>query len=769
MDIFKQLGAEWIWLAQENDVINQYVDFRHEFILDHPEELSETEGLLYVSIDTEYAVWLNGTFIGFNQYDDHPNNKSYDVLSVKEHLVSGKNVLCILGYCQNQNSFQYIKGRPGLVYALSAGAAGIVSGIGVRCRQSLTYDSGEVEKVSPQLSFTFHYDADQDDGWLGNEYALSETWPLACINREMAVNVSVYKRPNKKLVLDEGVAGRISAQGFFCRKELPDGNDTKKATTASKMQSDYLSARLPTVVFGEDGNQNLSLPGKGLRMNAVPEGNDGIYLLIDMQREEAGLFKLELDGEKGTKIDVAYGEQLDDLRVRASVGGRNFAFTYACRDGHQEFTHYFKRIAGRYLQLHISGVKKSITLYNAGIRPARYPLDKRGSFSCNDHLFNKIYDVSVRTLELCMHEHYEDTPWREQALYAMDSRNQALCGYYCFGEYDFAESAFSLFAEKLNKDGMFEICAPAQDRITIPSFSMAWILAIRDLVLFSGRIPTAVRLMPAIKQMLAAYMGTMENGLMKTPSGDRYWNFYEWADGLDDPLIFTNPSARDDSGRIDAPLNLFFCLALQAGMELAGWVGDREASALYGSCLADLRKAFHPIFWDDEKKAYKSYAGVGHEPHFAEITQGLALCSGVVPEDCAGIVRARLANKNNSFVRTTLSYALYKYEALLQDPDRYAAFVFEDIASDWGHMLFHGATSFWETIQGADDFDKAGSLCHGWSAIPVYFFHAYILGIKPLKPGFSKYARNPVRNVVDKSMGSVPTPFGVITSGGGNP
>ena len=29
----------------------------------------------------------------------------------------------------------------------------------------------------------------------------------------------------------------------------------------------------------------------------------------------------------------------------------------------------------------------------------------------------------------------------------------------------------------------------------------------------------------------------------------------------------------------------------------------------------------------------------------------------------------------------------------------------------------------WETIGGAEDFKGAGSLCHGWSAIPIYFYH----------------------------------------------
>lgn len=42
-----------------------------------------------------------------------------------------------------------------------------------------------------------------------------------------------------------------------------------------------------------------------------------------------------------------------------------------------------------------------------------------------------------------------------------------------------------------------------------------------------------------------------------------------------------------------------------------------------------------------------------------------------------------------------------------------------------GKMLDAGATSFWEMKDGWKDFDGAGSLCHGWSAIPVYFYARY--------------------------------------------
>jgi hypothetical protein len=77
-------------------------------------------------------------------------------------------------------------------------------------------------------------------------------------------------------------------------------------------------------------------------------------------------------------------------------------------------------------------------------------------------------------------------------------------------------------------------------------------------------------------------------------------------------------------------------------------------------------------------------------------------------------------------------------------------------------MLFHGATSFWETLLGGADFGGAGSLCHGWSAVPIYFYHAYLLGIKPSSPGFKTFTVDPLKTVIDKATGTVPTPFGPI-------
>ena len=68
---------------------------------------------------------------------------------------------------------------------------------------------------------------------------------------------------------------------------------------------------------------------------------------------------------------------------------------------------------------------------------------------------------------------------------------------------------------------------------------------------------------------------------------------------------------------------------------------------------------------------------------------------------------------------------IYEYEALLNVSENYKQFVLSDIENTWGKMLGAGCQTFWETEEGADAFGKAGSLCHGWSAVPIYIFGKY--------------------------------------------
>lgn len=86
-----------------------------------------------------------------------------------------------------------------------------------------------------------------------------------------------------------------------------------------------------------------------------------------------------------------------------------------------------------------------------------------------------------------MHEHYEDTPWREQALYAEDSRNQALCGYYVFEGFEYQRHNIILLSKSLLKNGLLALTSPCGFKsLYIPSFSLIFIKEVDEYLQYTN-------------------------------------------------------------------------------------------------------------------------------------------------------------------------------------------------------------------------------------------------------------------------------------------
>ena len=745
---FKEVSACWIW-PEKYESANQYMQFRQEFVLDTVHGDSQ----IIISSDTSYALWLNGCFVHHGQFHDWPWEKTYDILEISEFLKSGKNVLCVLSYYQGQNSAQYICSEPGIVYAIKSNGEAVISGFDTYWRQDESYRTEGLARITPQLHFSFEYDSRAGDNWLEADYMAVSNWKRI---QKQDINPEIYAktfklRPVKSTQIKERAAVQIITQGFF-------KNIAAEKDVARQMQYAFLSYRNASDVFG---GSTAIFP---ISIKTPQADSDGVYLIADLYKEEVGLFEIELDADTGTVIDIAYGEHLDDMRVRAFVGGRNFANRFISKQGRQTFTHYFTRFAGRYLQLHISGSKSSCKLHYAGLRRVEYPVELKSEFISSCQLQNAIYKTSVRTLQLSMHEHYEDCPWREQALYANDARNQALCGYYCFGEYGFPGASLDLLGKGLKSDGYLELCAPAEISVTIPSFSLVLIMALADHLLYSGNVKYAADQFPIVKKILGSQMASMVNGLLPSTRGKRYFQFYDWADGLDGTVAGDCTNFSEVCGlRFDAPMHMFFCLAMESAALIAQYVGDDEYAKLMQCQTGKLKKAIHSKFFDADAGLYLTYAGDTETPqHYAELTQALAILAKICSDEYAECLRYKLSDDKSNMVKTTLSQSLYKFEALLTDKSKYSKYVFDKINADWGGMLLNGATSFWETLKGASDFDNAGSLCHGWSATPVYFYYAHLLGIRPVEPGFKKFIFAPSLNAINTIDARIATPHGAI-------
>lgn len=681
-------NAAWIWNDAE-PVWNETVDLLTTFTVADPAACR-----IFVSANSHYALYVNDTFVNCDQFPDYDTWKAYDELSLAAFVTAGENSLCLTAYWQGDESLTYRPFPAGAAFAVYEGDTLLAaSGADTLARRNTRYAAGGVEKITGQLSYSFRYDAAAALPAPAPARVLEYSWPL-------------HARPIKKLCIDAPEPVTVCAEGSFTEDEAAKS----QPTIARRMQKAAVTALAP-------------IEFRPVLPDAAGHALTDNFIILDLGREQVGFFALDIDLPEACDVFIGWGEHLEDLRVRTTVGGRNFAALYHGHAGRNTFFYPIKRMGLRYVQLHV--YCKGAVLYYAGVRPARYPVDTVNLFDCADHLHSQIYRTSLRTLQHCMHDHYEDCPWREQALYTMDSRNQMLCGYYTFDEFAFPRASLRMFALNLCPDHTLELTSPGKTGITIPSFTAIYMIQLGEYLRCSDDEELLREVLPAAMDIADGFLARMEKtGLIRRFEGDRYWNFYEWQEGLAGKC---GAEKSADQQAYDAPLMAFVSMGLEQMCYICDRLGHPEASARYAAARREINAALNTYFWQPEKGYYATSLQDGVLTHACELTQSLAVCCGAVPRARLEQVLATLTgNMGPDFYPVTLSHSIFKYEALLRLPAQYARFVFDQVADIFGAMLYKDATTFWETSDGASAFSNAGSLCHAWSAIPAYLYLRYI-------------------------------------------
>lgn len=730
-------GARWIW-RQGGAGSDEYVDFLCRF-----DGVAIGDWRLNISADSDYNVYINGVMAAFGQYADYPARKVYDSVPVTQYIRAGANRMVVRVWHYGVDSQTYVRGEAGLIFSLERdGESVCTSSAATLSRLSHDYVSGRCHSITPQLGLTFCYDSTRDDGYLLD---CDSDFTLSAEQTERALPEML--RPIEKLRLDDRLPYRIVSLGAYrvCGSDARASLATHDSDGAvvSETPSDRHTA-------AERMRDARLLPGcveiSGGRM-LRPDGADGIYVVVDVGVETAGFLTLELTVPTSTRIDIGYGEHLRGGVCPAVIGKRNFCAEYIASPGRNSYMNAYRRFGGRYFQIFVPAAW--LTLEYLGISPTIYPVRDRGARPA-DPRRRRIYDVCVNTLRQCMHEHYEDCPWREQALYTMDSRNQMLCGYYAFGEYAFPRASLELISQGVRSDGLLSLCYPAGLDYPIPAFSLVYFIQMREYAEYSGDLTLARQLYPVLSRLMRTFTDRVtEEGLV--PNFGGLWNFYEWSRGMS--------GARETENRTEAPLNALLVLALEslaaicerlsdgaAGLRaVAQDGGKREIAAdsadtpcadarLWREIAAGVRRAVKTHFYDEIAGLFRTSRESGE---FSVLTNALCLLCGTADDVDKSHILKIVADNGGEILQNvtcdsqtpakvtpaTLSMNCFRFDALLrEDRCRYGVHILAELDRVYGYMLDMGATSFWETINGAADFGGAGSLCHGWSALPIYYY-----------------------------------------------
>ena len=481
----------------------------------------------------------------------------------------------------------------------------------------------------------------------------------------------------------------------------------------------------------------------------VLPGPDGaVELLYDLGEQNCGYWNFDLVADAGVQVDLYAVEYIaPDGRIQFPGGNRN-GLRYITRQGHNRYTS-LKRRSGRYLFLTLRQQKSPVRIRHLNLIESTYPLDYVGSFSCSDARLDRIWEISTRTLKLCMEDTFTDCPLYEQTHWVGDARNESLLAYGVFGARDLARRCVNITAQSLERYPITGCQTPSGWDCLLPAWSFLWGISTWDYYWATGDKDWLRGVYPAvIRNLQGAGRLVGDRDLFSGP----FWNMFDW-------------TGADQGQKTVVHNSLFLVGAIDAALKEAEVLEDPEHVPWLKSLRTRLAGGVNRL-WDPTRNAYPdSIRDDGSiSPSTCQHTSFLSLLYDVVQKENAAAAVNNLTNPPPGMIRLGSPFAaLYLYEAYekLGMDDA----IVRDIYRQYLPMLEAGATTVWESFPsgttGSDGFPTR-SHCHAWSSAPSRFLNRIVLGIKETSAGGAAVQISPRLNGLTWARGVTATAHGPV-------
>lgn len=399
----------------------------------------------------------------------------------------------------------------------------------------------------------------------------------------------------------------------------------------------------------------------------------------------------------------------------------------------------------RYLRIEVAPGPEPLTLASAAHRFTAFPHAFDARFQCAQPGTDALWDISLRTLQLCAHETYEDCPYFEQLNYAADTRLQALCTQYLANDTRLARRCLALFRDSLGPEGLVAGRAPSRRRQLIPGFALHWVLMLRDHWEWCG--PSEAGFVRSCLIAVDAVLGHFRARL--TPAGfvGRV-DDWAWVDIVPGWPRGVPPAVNAGTG--SSYFTALLVCALDAAAVLHRAAGEPDDARRWSDLAERLREAIRTTAWSEEAGLYLEGPGRADDPP-SQHTQVMAILAGAGDARQLGLAAERLAT-DDTLLPMSLSHRFHLARAL-EATGRYEVF-FPRVLAPWPEMVATGLTTWLESAH------VARSDCHAWSAWMVHDFFAAILGARPAAPGWTHIRLCPQTTATAWARGELRVPTG---------
>lgn len=279
----------------------------------------------------------------------------------------------------------------------------------------------------------------------------------------------------------------------------------------------------------------------------------------------------------------------------------------------------------------------------------------------------------------------------------------------------------------------------------IAAYSMWWVIIHRDLYMYEGDLNYLREQQEYMRALLRVLASQMDGDRENLQGGQR---LLDWPTSQMPDVIHAGYQA-------------LMVMAMEAGAEIGGWLGDRQMQSECHGALRRLRR---------------------HVPDHLRNKQAAAMLVLAGLADPGKVCRTVIARGGAEGFSTFYGY--YMLEALAEGGLYDEAL--QIISDYWGAMLDLGATTFWEDLNyahaaGAARIDEpvpAGkfdihaesgaycykglrhSLCHGWASGPTPWLSRARAGHRAARTGLQVRGGAPPPGTPEVGRGDVPDPVG---------
>ena len=338
---------------------------------------------------------------------------------------------------------------------------------------------------------------------------------------------------------------------------------------------------------------------------------------------------------------------------------------------------------------------------------------------------------------------------------------------------EYLAGSIELFSSFQASDGGIALSLPPQYRpdvtpfdrtsptfLAIPDYPLQHVTSIYQYYLYTGDKAFLQAQWPVVQKVIALYASLTSNPQRLVIP----------------PAFFGSPSA-------DTLTNAHFYGVLLQGAQLAEAVGHADVATGYRAAAAQLRQAINTVLYNSTTGLYdvntaqkgvadqhgNSYAvlyGVAPAPGttVASMLQKLtgALYRPSTAPNATGPIPVQQSSGSTQVGPYTSGYEVF---ARFEAGDTTGALAL--IRNEWGLMrksssYYSGATWEYVALDGTPGLGEGTSLAHGWGSGPTSALSKYVLGVRPIQPGYKTWLIEPQPGDLSWAAGTTPTPYGPI-------